>query len=498
MSDAENTENIPEKSRSTHEPMTEGKSVSLWRPSAHRDGPSAPRPAPEVAPPPEAPVLESTDVHRSKVSPDSEGLQLERPQSRKLRKSTVTGLTIAAGAVTLFAILGALQPPKPRTPEGEREGRVAGAQAPRPNAEPPQLPAAIIAPPPPRFDDPQDGAGLAGGPEDVPRLPTDSDVQEPSRYGRAASKRQGQRGVPPPVLPPEGGSGGGYGDMEAQAAAQEEQRALSSGILANTSEDPAGGDTRSPGLSPGGGSSSGAAMPGGLGGGAGGKDEDPNLQARKEGFLAGGGARNAVYSSQQMLRPLSPYEVKAGTIISGALETGINSDLPGLIKARVTQNVYDTVSGNYLLIPQGSTLLASYDSMVAYGQERVLLCWNRLIRPDGTSISLECMPGVDGAGYSGVKDQVDNHWGKFVTGVIMSTLLSVGTQAVAGDVQGYHPTLGQRAAMNAAQEVQSAGQAVVRRNLNIQPTLTVRPGFRVNVLVSKDLIIPPYRAGAAP
>jgi type IV secretion system protein TrbI len=138
--------------------------------------------------------------------------------------------------------------------------------------------------------------------------------------------------------------------------------------------------------------------------------QDPNLQDRKNDFIGRDGASDANYVQHSVSQPRSHYEVKAGTIIPTVLLTGLNSDLPGEVVGQVRENVYDTVTGNHLLIPQGSRLLARYDSMVAFGQERVLVCWNRLIRPDGTSVNLECMPGVDLAGYAGFADQVDHHW----------------------------------------------------------------------------------------
>ena len=143
------------------------------------------------------------------------------------------------------------------------------------------------------------------------------------------------------------------------------------------------------------------------------------MQQHKSDFLSRDGINNASYLSQSLASPRSPYEVKAGTIIPTSLITGINSDLPGQVIGQVRENVYDTVTGNHLLIPQGSRLLATYDSSVTFGQERVLVCWNRLIRPDGSSIPLECMPGVDLAGYAGFADQVDNHWWRIITGVAL-------------------------------------------------------------------------------
>ena len=220
---------------------------------------------------------------------------------------------------------------------------------------------------------------------------------------------------------------------------------------------------------------------------------DQNLQGRKNEFLAQTD-RSDGYLPNQLVRPRSPYEVKAGTIIPTVLVTGINSDLPGTILGQVRENVYDTVSGNYLLIPQGSKLLASYDSMVAYGQERVLVCWQRLIRPDGTSLSLDCQPGVDLGGYAGFTDQVDNHWWRVITGIALGSVLAAGVVVPQGNVSGYVPTIGQGMAANAAGAVNQAGQQITSRALNIQPTIKIRPGFSVNVLVTKDMVIPPYHS----
>jgi type IV secretory pathway VirB10-like protein len=218
---------------------------------------------------------------------------------------------------------------------------------------------------------------------------------------------------------------------------------------------------------------------------------DPNLQLRKNAFLDNPRDRSD-YLPTGLHHALSPYEVKATTIIPATLITGINSDLPGPIIAQVREQVYDTVSGQHLLIPQGARLLASYDSMIAWGQERVLMCWDRIIFPNGSSINLQCMPAADLQGRAGLTDEVDNHWDRLIAAVGLSTVLSLGAQAAAGDPTGYQPTLAQSAARNAAGQINSAGQAVVQRQINIQPTITVRPGYGVNVLVTKDLILEPY------
>jgi len=220
---------------------------------------------------------------------------------------------------------------------------------------------------------------------------------------------------------------------------------------------------------------------------------DQNKQQRKNEFLSGKGRDKSAYLSGGMNQPKAQYEVKAGTIIPVTLITGINSDLPGTIIGQVREHVYDTVSGDFLLIPQGSRLLASYDSMVAYGQKRVLVCWNRLIRPDGSSIDLECMPGADLEGYGGFKDKVDNHFDRLVGGALLSSVLSVGATTSQGTWDNEDGmSTAQMFASNVGSEISSAGQQITRKNLEIQPTLKIRPGYSVNVLVNKDMIINPY------
>jgi type IV secretory pathway VirB10-like protein len=226
---------------------------------------------------------------------------------------------------------------------------------------------------------------------------------------------------------------------------------------------------------------------------------DPNMQERKNDFLSKTGSSSAEYLTKTLTAPMSPYELKAGTVIPTVLITGINSDLPGQVVGQARENVYDTVSGNHLLIPHGSRLIAAYDSMVAWGQERVLVCWNRLIRPDGSSLALDCMPGLDLAGSSGFADDVDNHWWKIISGAALSSLLAATAQRSQGDVTGFQPSFPQAWASNTAAQINQAGQQLTQKNLQIQPTITIRPGFSINVLVTKDMIIPPYRAtGLAP
>lgn len=187
----------------------------------------------------------------------------------------------------------------------------------------------------------------------------------------------------------------------------------------------------------------------------------------------------------------SPNVVLAGSIIPAALITGLRSDLPGEITAQVTQNVFDTATGKILLIPQGSKLVGQYDAQITFGQSRALLVWNRLILPNGKSITLERQPGTDMEGYAGLEDEVDNHWGMLFKAAILSTVLSVGSEAGTSSSEN---NLAQAFRQGASQSFNQTGEQVVGRSLNVQPTITIRPGFPVNVLVTHDLVLEPYRS----
>jgi type IV secretion system protein VirB10 len=176
--------------------------------------------------------------------------------------------------------------------------------------------------------------------------------------------------------------------------------------------------------------------------------------------------------------------------VNASVDTGIRSDLPGQITAQVTENVYDSPTGRLLLIPQGARLVGAYDSQVAFGQSRVLLVWTRLIMPNGRSIVLERQQGADAGGYSGLEDEVDRHWGTLFKAALLSTLLSVGSEAGVGSNEN---SLIQAIRHGGSQSFNQTGQQIVGRNLNVQPTLTIRPGFPVRVIVNRDLVLEPYR-----
>jgi type IV secretion system protein VirB10 len=218
-------------------------------------------------------------------------------------------------------------------------------------------------------------------------------------------------------------------------------------------------------------------------------ERDQNNQQRKLDFLNQRDA-SGVYNPRALRTPVSPYQVMAGGVIAASLITGINSDLPGLVVAQVTENVYDTVTGRILLIPQGARLVGTYDSVVAFGQSRALLVWRRIILPDGSSIEIDNLPATDAAGYAGLEDEVDRHTFTLLKGVALSTLLGVGTQLSIGSSQS---DLVRAIQQSTQQNAATAGRRITEKNLNIQPTITVRPGFPLRVIVHKDLILKPWR-----
>lgn len=216
-----------------------------------------------------------------------------------------------------------------------------------------------------------------------------------------------------------------------------------------------------------------------------------NGQAAKRQFAAG--ARTDDYLTNPLQPALSPWEVKAGSIISAALVTAINSDLPGQVIAQVTEPVYDHKTGRTVLIPQGSRLIGQYDSQVAYGQNRALIAWNRIIMPDGRSINIGSMAGADVSGAAGLQDKTDGHFGQLARAVILSTLFSIGAASAQDAGNRSSGALAvNSAASGVSNSAQQVGQQITGRDLSRQPTLRVRAGWPVRVLVSKDMILAPY------
>jgi type IV secretory pathway VirB10-like protein len=186
----------------------------------------------------------------------------------------------------------------------------------------------------------------------------------------------------------------------------------------------------------------------------------------------------------------SRWTLSAGTIIPASLITGLNSDLPGTVFAQVTENVRDSATGRTVLIPQGARLVGSYDSLTSYGQRRALLVWQRIVFPDGSSVRLDNMPAADLAGYSGVRDGVDFHTWRLLKGIALSTLLGVGTELSLGSGES---DLVRAVRESTQQNAAHAGEKITARNLDIQPTLTVRPGWPLRAVIHKDLVLRPWR-----
>jgi type IV secretion system protein VirB10 len=339
---------------------------------------------------------------------------------------------------------------------------------------------------------------LAGLPKDYGQVPK-LGPPLPGDLGRPILAAQGEgKDVPAPVIGPGQGVARSGPDAAPAAAAQQAadqarqmQEAVRTsklftdqGLTASASEATAAvtpGAPAAPGVS------GSLASAGGL---------DPANAAQTKAssnaaFLAGPVDSRAA-SGQRLADPASPYVVQTGSIIAAALITGLRSDLPGQITAQVTENVYDTPTGRILLIPQGARLVGEYDSQVTFGQERVLLAWTRLVLPNGKAVALERQPGADAAGYAGLQDRVDNHWGKLFQAAMLSTILSVGAEA---GVSNSEDNLAQAIREGASQSFSQAGQQIVERELNIQPTLTIRPGMPVRVMVTHDLVLEPYVGG---
>jgi type IV secretion system protein VirB10 len=302
---------------------------------------------------------------------------------------------------------------------------------------------------------PKDYAGMS---REVPRL----GPPLPGDLGRPIVSAQNQSG---PLAV----------DAEQQRVSQESEAARTSKVFAATNVRPSAANMMSNEISANAASS----------------DEtfSQNGQDRKLAFVNGSVDRRTT-SPDRLAKPVSPFVVQAGTIIPAALITGIRSDLPGQITAHVTENIYDTPTGRARLVPQGARLIGVYDSQVAFGQSRVLLVWTRLIMPNGRSIVLERQPGADTAGYAGLRDEVDNHWLEWFKAAALSTLLGVGTELGSS---GNDSDIIQALRRGAGASLNQTGQQVVRRNLNIQPTLIIRPGFPVRVMVNRDLLLEPYK-----
>jgi type IV secretory pathway VirB10-like protein len=313
--------------------------------------------------------------------------------------------------------------------------------------------------------------GLANLPRDYTGRPKQAPHLGPPLPGDLG-RPMANAGVPAPGMP--AGT-----DPEQQRIAQEQEAARVSHLFAttNVSQTTTAAASTPAATQPPAGSNGGSA--------------DLTSQDHKLAFLDGAVDRRTT-SPDRVQAPASKYILQAGAVIPAALITGLRSDLPGQVTAQVTEDVYDSPTGKILLIPQGARPVGQYDAQIAFGQTRALLVWNRLIMPNGRSIVLERQPGADPEGYAGLEDEVDNHWGTLFKAAILSTLLSVGSEAgMSGNNNG---SLAEAIQQGMSQSVNQTGQQVVSRSLNVQPTITIRPGFPVRVMVTHDLVLESYRA----
>ncbi|RWJ05677.1 TrbI/VirB10 family protein [Mesorhizobium sp.] len=313
----------------------------------------------------------------------------------------------------------------------------------------------------------QPADGLAGLPRDYtgpvlgPPLPGD--------LGRPIldAQNKGQAIVPPPIVTP-------AVDEAEQRRLAEEEAARTSRVFFQAA--------------PGAATMRGSTVPGLAGLDLKGQLGQETAQDKQLAFLNAAVDRRTT-SSDRVMPPASPFVLQAGAVIPAALITGIRSDLPGQITAQVTENIYDSPTGQILLVPQGTRIIGQYDNSVQFGQRRVLLVWNRLILPSGRSIVLERQPGADTEGYAGLEDGVDYHWWDLAKAAGLSTLLAIGSELAVSDEERLV-----RAIRDGAQDtINDAGQQIIQRQLQVTPTLTIRPGFPVRIIVTRDLIFEPYR-----
>jgi type IV secretion system protein TrbI len=384
----------------------------------------------------------SADNSRSGDAASALPLRAERPRITRLSRKVLAGGTAITLIVISAAVLWALQNKRNRHSAEELYST----------------------------DHKVTADGLAGLPRDYAGIPRDAPPLGPplpGDLGRPILAAQGHPIAQAPVV-----------DPEEQRRAQEMEAARTSRLFASTNIRQAQSGDRSQSAD-------------GERASADQRADDyssQNGQDRKLAFVNASVDRRTT-SPDRVQKPASRNVVQAGSIIPAALITGIRSDLPGQITAQVTENVYDSPTGRLLLIPQGARLVGAYDSQVAFGQSRVLLVWTRLIMPNGRSIVLERQQGADAGGYSGLEDEVDRHWGTLFKAALLSTLLSVGSEAGVGSNEN---SLIQAIRRGGSQSFNQTGQQIVGRNLNVQSTLTIRPGFPVRVIVNRDLVLESY------
>lgn len=408
-----------------------------------------------------------TGMERGPDRPDEDGtepmvaaaaasmrLRPEPPRVTRLSRKVLVGLGVVAGLGLGGALIFALQARKDR---GQGQELYSTDNHATPN-------------------------GLAGLPKDysgVPKLgpPLPGDLGRPILNAQTAAQ---------PPMPSIGGIPNPGLNQEEQRRMQESEAARTGRLFAQTATRPAS----APEVSLAANSSATASQPVNLASlGLAPSAATPSAQERQLAFLNQAPDKRTV-SPDRVAAPASANIVQAGAVIPAALITGIRSDLPGQITAQVTENVYDSPTGRILLIPQGTRIIGQYDNGVGFGQRRVLLVWNRLIFPNGRSIVLERQPGADTEGYAGLEDGVDYHWDELFKAAALSTILSIG--ANAGSSSNSESDLTTAIREGASDSISQTGRQIVQRQLNIAPTLTIRPGVPVRIIVTRDLVLEPY------
>lgn len=397
-------------------------------------------------------MTESALPQNAKLDPETLAIRARPPRAIRFKRGVIIAIT-AIGSVSLIAVTWMAL--KPRLfQHGETQQELS-----QPNVRP--------------MSD-----GLSGAPAtygDVPRL----GPPLPGDLGKPILERQQQlaTGVDP----------GNQQFQQAEAAERERQlaelkAARESGVLVQNRQTsaPTEPSLAAPSPVPAGEADKIALDP----------DRDPNAQGRKAAFVGKRDSTGDINPYALTALP-SPYTLSAGSVISASLITGLRSDLPGLVTAQVTENTYDSATGRILLVPQGARLVGSYDSVVAFGQKRALIVWQRIIMPDGSALRIDNVPATDPSGYAGLADKVDLHTWQLLKGVVLSTLLGVSSElALSGQSD-----LVQAIRMSTQDNVARAGDQITQRNLGVQPTITIRPGAPVRLVVHKDLIFAPPADG---
>jgi len=391
-------------------------------------------------------------VMQAKVAPETLALRSKPPRAIRFKRQVIVGMAGTLALIVAGTAWYAL---------GPLDLRLAGA--PNNGADATKAPSDAISALPDSYDK-------------VPKL----GPPLPGDLGRAIVEKQSATATPistilpgkPPATPQSG----------PDRAEEERRSARQSGLFFASAKSTVAAASPDPAALP-------VAMPAG---GSGEKlaidfNADPNAQQRKADFISAKDTGSEI-EPHALTPAASANMLSAGSVIAGSLITGLRSDLPGLVIAQVTQQVFDSATGRTLLIPQGARLIGSYDSLVAFGQKRALVVWQRILMPDGSSIRLDNVPATDMSGYAGLEDQVDAHTWQIIKGAAISTLLGLGSELTfTGESD-----LVQAIRQSTQQSVSRAGDQVVSRSLQVQPTITIRPGAPVRLVVQRDLVLQPW------